>query len=53
MKTRTGGAVPIMNQYDVSTGSEMVPCLLGIRLARENEAVGSWGQEIHILHVNI
>ena len=22
-------------------------------LARENEAGGSWGQEIHILHVNI
>ena len=22
-------------------------------LARENEAGGSWGQEVHILHVNI
>ena len=22
-------------------------------LARENEAAGSWGQEVHILHVNI
>ena len=32
-KTSTGGAVPIMNQYDihVSTSSEMVPCLLGYR----------------------
>ena len=24
-----------------------------VSLARENEAAGSWGQEIHILHVNI
>ena len=24
-----------------------------VSLARENEAGGSWGQEIHILHVNI
>ena len=24
-----------------------------VRLARENEAGGSWGKEIHILHVNI
>ena len=23
------------------------------RLARENEAGGSWGQEVHILHVDI
>ena len=22
-------------------------------LARENEAGGSWGQEVHLLHVNI
>ena len=22
-------------------------------LARENEAGGSWGQEVHILHVNV
>ena len=22
-------------------------------LARENEAEGSWGQEVHLLHVNI
>ena len=24
-----------------------------VSLARENEAGGSWGQEVHILHVNI
>ena len=29
-------------------------CAIGrASLARENEAGGSWGQEIHILHVNI
>ena len=32
------------------------PCGLPIgrvSLARENEAGGSWGQEVHILHVNV
>ena len=24
-----------------------------VSLARENEAGGSWGQEVHILHVNV
>ena len=24
-----------------------------VSLGRENEVVGSWGQEVHILHVNI
>ena len=24
-----------------------------VSLARENEAAGSWGQEVHILHVNV
>jgi len=29
-------------------------CLAGrVNLAYENEAWGSWGQEVHILHVNI
>ena len=34
-----------------------VPCVTSpigrASLARENEAVGSWGQEVHILLVNI
>ena len=32
------------------------PATVGIgrvSLVRENEAGGSWGQEIHILHVNV
>ena len=28
-------------------------CIGPASLARENEAGGSWGQEVHILHVNI
>ena len=24
-----------------------------VSLARENEAGGSWGQKVHILHVNV
>ena len=24
-----------------------------VSLARENEAGGSWGQEVHIIHVNV
>ena len=32
----------------------LLPELIGrASLARENEAGGSWGQEVHILHVNI
>ena len=34
--------------------SEMQNCSIGrVSLARENEAGGSWGQEVHILHVNV
>ena len=29
------------------------PIIRRVSLARENEAGGSWGQEVHILHVNI
>ena len=37
--------VGVINLVDYSIGR--------VRLARENEAGGSWGQEVHILHVNI
>ena len=48
MKTRTGEAVPIMNQYDTRrpTGSEMVPCLLDIYVT--HIALGTDGNHIHI-----
>ena len=34
--------------------ADIVYWLIGrVSLARENEAGGSWGQEVHILHVNV
>ena len=36
--------------YDATIG----PMTIGrVSLARENEAGGSWGQEVHILRVNV
>ena len=57
--------VPLFYLLDMSRGSLLPGCdywsvvqnaseAIGrASLARENEAGGSWGQEVHILHVNI
>ena len=42
--------------FDVAVASEHVSVNVSIgrvSLARENEAGGCWGQEVHILHVNV
>ena len=46
--------VSISRGYMVSNVENQVVNEIGrVSLARENEAGGSWGQKVHILHVNV
>ena len=55
-------ALSVSNRYRTRllTISHVAPKIIGlptpigrVSLARENEAGGSWGQKVHILHVNV
>ena len=39
--------------FCLPTGNIVIGNIGRVSLARENEAGGSWGQEVHILHVNV
>ena len=44
----------IWTLWNCSTcGCQTLQCIGRVSLARENEAGRSWGQKVHILHVNV
>ena len=46
-------AMSLVSSYTYATRAAILFYIGRVSLARENEAGGSWGQKVHILHVNV